>query len=76
MDVVIFVRDLDGGIPPIEIDEDLDATYNRPYCGKTTLQDSDLRINQYLEVFLVADTRLYNLPCRSVRPSVRPSVRS
>ena len=25
--------------------------------------------------FLVADTRLYTLPCRSVRPSVRPSVR-
>ena len=24
--------------------------------------------------FLVADTRLYTLPCRSVRPSVRPSV--
>ena len=25
-------------------------------------------------LFLVADTRLYTLPCRSVRPSVRPSV--
>ena len=28
-----------------------------------------------LPLFLVADTRLYNLPCRSVRPSIRPSVR-
>ena len=26
------------------------------------------------EQFLVADTRLYTLPCRSVRPSVGPSV--
>ena len=25
-------------------------------------------------ILLVADTRLYTLPCRSVRPSVRPSV--
>ena len=28
----------------------------------------------FLSAFLVADTRLFTLPCRSVRPSVRPSV--
>ena len=28
-----------------------------------------------LRIFLVADTRLYTLPCRSVGPSVGPSVR-
>ena len=27
-----------------------------------------------LLLLLVADTRLYNLPCRSVRPSVRPKL--
>ena len=59
MDVVILVRDLDRAIPPIEIDQDLDVPYNRLYCERTTLQDSDLNINQYLEVFLVADTQLY-----------------
>ena len=55
MDVVIFVRDLDIGIPPFEIDQDLDATYDRLYCGKTTLQDNDIRMNQYLEVFFNHD---------------------
>ena len=46
------MQDLDRAIPPIEIDQDLDVTYDRLYCGKTTLQDSDLNINQYPVAFL------------------------
>ena len=48
MDVVIFVRDLDIGIPPFEFDQDLDATYDRLYCGKTTLQDLEVFFNHDL----------------------------
>ena len=51
MDVFILVRDLDRAIPPIAVDQDLDVTYDRLYCGKTTLQDSDLNINQYPVAF-------------------------
>ena len=51
MDVLILVRDLDTAVPPIAVDQDLDETYGRLYCGKTTLQDSDLDINQYPVAF-------------------------
>ena len=62
MDVVIFVRDLDRGIPPIEIDQDLDATYNRLYCGKTTLQSqSHLQIVVRFFVTFSLWARRFNL---------------
>ena len=51
MDVLILVRDLDRAVPPIPVDQDLDVTYDRLYCGNTTLQDSDLNINQYPVTF-------------------------
>ena len=55
MDVLSLVRDLEWAIPPIEIDQDLDETYDRPYCRKITLQDSELNINQYPVVFMNHD---------------------
>ena len=51
MDALILVRDLDRAVPPIAVDQDLDVSYDRLYCGKTTLQDSDLNINQYPVAF-------------------------
>ena len=51
MDVLILVRDLDRTVPPIPVDQDLDVTYDGLYCGNTTLQDSDLNINQYPVTF-------------------------
>ena len=51
MDVLILVRDLDRAVPPIAVHQDLDVTYDRLYCGKATLQDSDLNINQYPVTF-------------------------
>ena len=51
MDVLILVRDLDRAVPPIAVDQDLDVSYDRLYCGKTTLQDSDVNINQYPVAF-------------------------
>ena len=39
---------------------------NHPYFSLGVVRD--------IVPFLVADTRLYTLPCRSVGPSVRPSV--
>ena len=55
MDVPILVRDLDRAVPPIAVHQDLDVTYDRLYCGKATLQDSDLNINQYHRDFLNHD---------------------
>ena len=51
MDVLILVRDLDRAVPPTAVDQDLDVTYDRLYCGNTTLQDSDFIINQYPVTF-------------------------
>ena len=46
------MRDLDWEIPPINFHKDLDARSIKPYCGKTTLQDNDLHVNQDLDVYL------------------------
>ena len=37
-------------------------------------EPSFIHFKAFIVQFLVADTRLYTLPCRSVGPSVRPSV--
>ena len=39
---------------------------------KDKIKNDKLKLFSLL--FLVADTRLYTLPCRSIRPSVRPSL--
>ena len=43
------------------------------FCCLTFSESTDARDLGLMTLILDADTRLYTLPCRSVRPSVRPS---
>ena len=73
MDVFSLVRDLEKAIPPIDIYQDLDETYERPYCRKITLQDSKLNITsskapppstQVLTSLTIVEAWQKNIPCK------------